>query len=90
MFRYALAIAAAIGLMSNAALAETNAAGTTKVITKAAPTGVAQKKVVIKRNNDRYAGLVSKKKIVRGEAMYGSSMPPGHKVIKKRMIVNHS
>ena len=90
MLRYALAIAAAIGLMSNVALAETNAAGTTKVITKTAPAGVAHKKVVIKRNHDRSAALVSKKKIVRGEAMSGSSMPPAHRITKKRVIVNHS
>ena len=89
MLRYALAIAAAVGLMSNVALAETNAAGTTKVITKTAPAGVVHKKVVIKRNNDRYAALVSKKKVIRDDAMSGSSMPPAHRVIKKRVIVNH-
>ena len=90
MVRYALAVAAAIALISNVALAENNTAGPTKVITKTAPAGMTHKKIVVKRNNDRYAGLVSKKKIVRGEAMYGSSMPPGHKVIKKRVTVHHS
>jgi hypothetical protein len=90
MFRYALAIAAAIGLMSNMAVVEANAAGTTKVVTKTAPAGAVHKKLVVKRNNHRYATLVSKKKFVRGEAMSGSSMPPGHRVIKKRTtIVRH-
>ena len=90
MLRYALAIAAAVGLMSSVGLVEANAAGTTKVITKTAPAGAVHKKVVIKRNNHRYATLVSKKKFVRGEAMSGSSMPPGHRVIKKRTtIVRH-
>jgi hypothetical protein len=89
MLRYALAAAAAIALLSNAAVPATPAAGTTKVITKTAPAGVAHKKVVIKRNNDRYAALVSKKKIVHGEAMSGSSMPPQKTVIKKRTMVRH-
>ena len=61
MFRYALAIAAAIGLMSNMAVVEANAAGTTKVVTKTAPAGAVHKKLVVKRNNHRYATLVSKK-----------------------------
>src|SRR5439155_19431302 len=35
------------------------------------------RKVVIKRHDDRYGALVTKKKIIRGEDMYGSSMSGG-------------
>ena len=43
----------------------------------------ASKKVVIKRHDDRYGALVTKKKIVRGDHMAGSSMG-GTTIVKKR------
>ena len=43
----------------------------------------ASKKVVIKRHDDRYGALVTKKKIIRGDHMAGSSMG-GTTVVKKR------
>lgn len=98
MLRYAIAIAGAAALISTAAFAEVSDMGTTKVITKSSPDGMAQKKVVIHRNNDGfgaskkvvikrhdagYGALVTKKKIIHGDNMYGSSMP--HRtVIKER------
>jgi hypothetical protein len=96
MLRYAIAIAGAMALVSTAAFAEVGDTGTTKVITKSSPDGMGQKKVVIHRNNDGfgaskkvvikrhdadYGGLVTKKKIIRGDNMYGSSMP--HRTIIK-------
>src|SRR2546423_5815762 len=39
------------------------------------------KKVVIKRHDAGYGALVTKKKIIRGDNMYGSSMP--HRTIIK-------
>ena len=41
------------------------------------------KKVVIKRHDTGYGALVTKKKIIHGEGMSGSSMP-GRTVIKQR------
>jgi len=96
MLRYALAAAAVVALISTGAFAEVGDAGTTKIITKASPDGMAQKKViihrhdngwgaskrvVIKRHDMGYGGLVTKKKIIRGDNMYGSSMP--HRTIIK-------
>ena len=96
MLRYAIAIAGAVVLISTAAFAEVGDMGTTKVITKSSPDGMAQKKVVIHRNNDGfgaskkvvikrhdagYGALVTKKKIIHGDNMYGSSMP--HRTIVK-------
>jgi hypothetical protein len=96
MLRYAIAIAGAVALISTAAFAEVGDMGTTKVITKSSPDGMAQKKVVIHRNNDGfgaskkvvikrhdagYGALVTKKKIIHGDNMYGSSMP--HRTIIK-------
>jgi hypothetical protein len=98
MLRYALAVAAAAALISTGAFAEVGDMGTTKVITKASPDGLAHKKVIIHRNDNGfgpskkvvikrhdtgYGALVTKKKIIRGDNMYGSSMP--HRtVIKER------
>jgi hypothetical protein len=95
MLRYAIVIAGAAALISTAAFAEVGDMGTTKVITKSSPDGMANKKViihrnalgdkrvVIKRHDMGYGGLVTKKKIIRGDNMYGSSMP--HRtVIKER------
>jgi len=69
----------------------------TKVIThSAAPDGMASKKVIIHRNDNGfgpskkvvikrhdtgYGALVTKKKIIHGDNMYGSSMP--HRTIIK-------
>jgi hypothetical protein len=98
MLRYALTIAGAVALISTAAFAEIGDAGTTKVITKASPDGMAQKKVIIHRNDNGfgaskkvvikrhdvgYGGIVTKKKIIRGDNMYGSSMPH-QTIIKER------
>jgi hypothetical protein len=100
MLRYALAVAAAMALISTAAFAEVGDMGTTKVITKSSPDGLAQKKVIIHRHDDGfgvskkvvikrhdtgYGAMVTKKKIIRGDNMYGSSMP-GHVVVKQRTI----
>jgi hypothetical protein len=93
MLRYAIAVAGALALISTAAFAEVGDMGTTKVITKSSPDGLSNKKVVIHRNalGDKrvvikrhdmgYGGLVTKKKIIRGDHMYGSSMP--HRTIIK-------
>ena len=96
MLRYAIAIAGAAALISTAAFAEVGDMGTTKVITKSSPDGMAQKKVIIHRNDNGfgpskkvvikrhdagYGALVTKKKIIRGDNMYGSSMP--HRTIIK-------
>jgi hypothetical protein len=96
MLRYAIAIAGAVALISTAAFAEVGDMGTTKVITKSSPDGMANKKVVIHRNDNAwgpskkvvikrhdagYGALVTKKKIIRGDNMYGSSMP--HRTIIK-------
>ena len=96
MLRYAIAIAGAVALISTAAFAEVGDMGTTKVITKSSPDGMAQKKVIIHRNDNGfgpskkvvikrhdagYGALVTKKKIIRGDNMYGSSMP--HRTIIK-------
>jgi hypothetical protein len=96
MFRYALAVAGAVALMSTASFAE-DLGTTTKVITHpAASEGVSKKviihrgdegfgpskKVVIKRHDTGYGAVVAKKKIIRGEG-YGSSMG-GRTVIKER------
>jgi hypothetical protein len=96
MLRYAIAIAGAAALISTAAFAEVGDMGTTKVITKSSPDGMAHKKVVIHRNDNAwgpskkvvikrhdagYGGLVTKKKIIHGDNMYGSSMP--HRTIIK-------
>ncbi|HEY4472131.1 MAG TPA: hypothetical protein VGN21_13230 [Stellaceae bacterium] len=96
MLRYAIAIAGAVALISTAAFAEVGDMGTTKVITKSSPDGMAQKKVVIHRNDNAwgpskkvvikrhdtgYGAVVTKKKIIRGDNMYGSSMP--HRTIIK-------
>ena len=104
MLRYALAVAGAVALISNVAFAEPGYVGdgTTKIITRAAPDGLAQKKVIIKRHddgfgssgkvvikrhdNDRYGAMVTKKKIIRGEGMSGSSMDGGA-VVKERTLV---
>ena len=43
------------------------------------------KKVVINRHDAGYGGLITKKKIIRGDNMYGSSMP-GRTVIKQRTM----
>jgi hypothetical protein len=98
MVRYLLTVAGALALMSNFAFAQTNACERTTVIHKSSPDGMAHKKVVIKRNHDgfgaskkvvikrhddRYGALVTKKKIVRGDHMAGSSMG-GTTVVKKR------
>lgn len=96
MLRYAIAIAGAAALISTAAFAEVGDMGSTKVITKASPDGLANKKViihrndafgpskkvVIKRHDMGYGGLVTKK-IIRGDHMYGSSTP-NRTVIKER------
>ena len=96
MVRYLLTVAGALALMSNFAFAQTNACERTTVIHKSSPDGMAHKKVVIKRNNDGfgaskkvvikrhdtgYGALVTKKKIIHGDNMYGSSMP--HRTIIK-------
>jgi hypothetical protein len=97
MLRYAIAIAGAVALISTAAFAEVGDVGSTKVIThSAAPDGLGSKKViihrsdngfgpskkvVIKRHDAGYGALVTKKKIIRGDNMYGSSMP--HRTIIK-------
>ena len=96
MLRYAIAIAGAVALISTAAFAEVGDMGTTKVITKSSSDGMAQKKVVIHRNDNAwgpskkvvikrhdtgYGAVVTKKKIIRGDNMYGSSMP--HRTIIK-------
>ena len=96
MLRYALVVAGAMALISTAAFAEVGDMGTTKVITKSSPDGLGQKKVVIHRNDNGfgpskkvvikrhdagYGALVTKKKIIRGDNMYGSSMP--HRTIIK-------
>jgi hypothetical protein len=96
MLRYAIAIAGAVALISTAAFAEVGDMGTTKVITKSSPDGMASKKVIIHRNDNGfgpskkvvikrhdagYGALVTKKKIIRGDNMYGSSMP--HRTIIK-------
>jgi hypothetical protein len=96
MLRYAIAIAGAVALISTAAFAEVGDMGTTKVITKSSPDGMAQKKVIIHRNDNcfgpskkvvlkrhdtGYGAVVTKKKIIRGDNMYGSSMP--HRTIIK-------
>ena len=98
MVRYLLTVAGALALMSNFAFAQTNACERTTVIHKSSPDGMAHKKVVIKRNHDgfgaskkvvvkrhddRYGAMVTKKKIVRGDHMAGSSMG-GTTVVKKR------
>jgi hypothetical protein len=98
MVRYLLTVAGALALMSNFAFAQTNACERTTVIHKSSPDGMAHKKVVIKRNDDgfgaskkvvikrhddRYGALVTKKKIVHGDHMAGSSMG-GTTVVKKR------
>ena len=44
----------------------------------------ASKKVVIKGHDDRYGAMVTKKKIIRGEGMSGSSLN-GRTIIKQRM-----
>ena len=89
MLRYALVVAGAMALISTAAFAEVGDMGTTKVITKSSPDGLSQKKViihrndalgpskkvVIKRHDTGYGAVVTKKKIIRGDNMYGSSMP---------------
>ncbi|MBV9014831.1 MAG: hypothetical protein JO058_04155 [Alphaproteobacteria bacterium] len=93
MFRYALAVAGAVALISTAAFAE-ELGTTTKIINH--PAGVSKKviihrgdegfgpsnKVVIKKHDMGYGSLVTKKKIIRGEG-YGSSMG-GRTVIKER------
>jgi hypothetical protein len=96
MLRYAIAIAGAAALISTAAFAEVGDMGTTKVITKSSPDGMAHKKVIIHRNDNGfgpskkvvikrhdtgYGALVTKKKIIHGDNMYGSSMP--HRTIIK-------
>jgi hypothetical protein len=97
MLRYALAVAGAVAMISNVALAETGDVGntTTKVITHTAPDGMAHKKVIIKRHDDRYGAMVTKKKITR-EGMSGSSVTrtrvttdpyAGGTVVKKHTIV---
>ena len=101
MLRYAIAVAGALALISTAAFAEVGDMGTTKVITKGSPDGMAQKKVVIHRNDNAwgpskkvvikrhdagYGALVTKKKVIRGDSMYGSSMPSHTTIIKKRSI----
>src|SRR5919206_132676 len=55
MLRYALAVAAAAALISTAAFAEVGDMGTTKVITKSSPDGMAHKKVVIHRNDNAHS-----------------------------------
>jgi hypothetical protein len=65
--------------------------GSKKVIIKRHGDGFgASKKVVIKRHDagDLYGGTVTKKKIIRGEGMYGSSMPE-RTVIKRRTITSY-
>jgi hypothetical protein len=73
----------------------------TKVITRSAEPGMASKKVIIHRHDDGfgpskkvvikrhdtgYGALVTKKKIIHGDEMYGSSMP-SRTIIKKRTVV---
>lgn len=97
MLRYAIAIAGAAALISTAAFAEVgDVGGSTKVITHSSPDGMASKKVIIHRNDNGfgpskkvvikrhdtgYGAVVTKKKIIRGDNMYGSSMP--HRTIIK-------
>jgi hypothetical protein len=97
MLRYAFAVAAAAALISTAAFAEVGDMGTTKVITKSSPDGMAKKKViihrndgfgpskkvVIKRHDTGYGAVVTKKRIIGGDHMYGSSMP-NRTVIRER------
>ena len=76
MMRYLLAVAGAVALMSNVALAQTvdvGGASTTVIHSGATPDGMGHKRVVVKRHVDRYGHLVTKKKIYR-EGMSGSSV----------------
>lgn len=84
MVRYLLAVAGVVVLMSASAtaFAETDDMGTTKVITRTHD-GMGAKKVIIKRHAD---GMVSKKKIIRHDRMFGSSMPE-RRIVKEREIV---
>ncbi len=95
MVRYLLAVAGVVALISGSAFAETGDMGTTRVITRTAPDGVAQKKVITRTSPDGMAqkkviikrhgdGLVSKK-IIRHEG-YGSSMPE-HRVLRERELI---
>ena len=70
MLRYAIAIAGAVALISTAAFAEVGDMGTTKVITKGSPDGMAQKKVIIHRNDNAW-GPSKKVVIKRHDAGYG-------------------
>ena len=83
MFRYALAVAGAVAMISNVAFAEMGDVGgtTTKVITHSAEPGMASKKVIIKRHDD---GLGTSKKVVikRHDDRYGAL------VTKKKIIRN--
>src|SRR5437764_236982 len=104
MVRHLLAVAAAVALLSTGALAQDFDAGSKTVIHKSTADGMgskkvvikrhgdgfgASKKVVIKRHGDLYGGLVTKKKVIRGEGMYGSSMGPERTVIKRRTFTGY-
>ena len=82
MVRYLLAAAGVVVLLSAPAFAEMNDTGTTKIITRSHD-GMGAKKVIIKRHAD---GFVTKKKIIRHDRMFGSSMPE-RRVFREREIV---
>jgi|SRR5690348_6353976 hypothetical protein len=104
MVRHLLVAAAAVALLSTGALAQDFDAGSKTVIHKSTADGLGSKKIVIKRHGDGfgaskkvvikrhdgdlYGGVVTKKKIIRGEGMYGSSMPE-RTVIKRRTITSY-
>ncbi|MBV9586594.1 MAG: hypothetical protein JO213_17110 [Alphaproteobacteria bacterium] len=81
MLRYALAVTAAVTLMSTAAFAQIDT-GTTTVITKPSSEGLAQKKVIIHRHDDGY-GASRRVIIRRHDDGYGSSMPDRTVVIHR-------
>lgn len=103
MVRHLLAVVGAVALLSTGAFAQDFDGGSKTVIHKSTADGMgskkvvikrhgdgfgASKKVVIKRHGDLYGGMVTHKKVIRGEGMYGSSMPE-RTVIKRRTVTSY-
>jgi hypothetical protein len=83
MVRYLLAVAGVVAVISGPALAmDDMGSSTTRVITRTHD-GMGAKKVIIKRHAD---GTVTKKKIIRHDGMFGSSMPE-RRIVREREIV---
>ena len=75
MVRYLLTAASALALFSGAALAQTDGYGAkTVTITRSAPHAMEGGRTITKKYINHRGMLVTKKKTVRGDGFYGSSV----------------